>query len=178
MRRLRVILKEKAKKLDPVHDEEVLRRYSLLTKENVAECVKLSFLTLNNLNAYYSTRGVIHESMLFLLRLVIAVRIHASNNCLCPMSLSFAFEQVPDLEMPSSADIRRYNFETALEILNIIKNRHLEMIERARDSRLTFSVKVCAQQKSIEKSQIFIEFMFSNSMIQTKTTKIRCSRKT
>lgn len=73
MRQIRMILKGKKKNLDPVDDEEVLRRYSLLTEENVAKCVKLSFAMLNNLNAFYSTRGVIHESILFLLRLVIAV---------------------------------------------------------------------------------------------------------
>lgn len=47
------------------------------------------------------------------------------------MSISIAFEQIPGLEMPSAEDIRRYNFVTASEILNEIKNGHSEMIERA-----------------------------------------------
>lgn len=78
MHQIRWRLKGKKEKLDPVNDEEVLRRYSLLTEENVGKCVKLSFAMLNNLNAFYSTRGVIHESILFLLRLVIAVCISTS----------------------------------------------------------------------------------------------------
>lgn len=82
-RQIRMILKKKKKKLDPVDDEEILRRYSLLTEKNVAECVKLSFATLNDLNTYYSTQGVIHESMQFLLRLVITVRIHAFESINC-----------------------------------------------------------------------------------------------
>lgn len=80
LRQARVILKEKKRALDPVDDEEILRRYSLLTANNVAKCVKLSFATLNNLNAYYSTWNVIHESVLFLERLVIAVRMRPSES--------------------------------------------------------------------------------------------------
>lgn len=172
MLHIRKIVELKSKKLDPVHDEEVLRRYSLLTKQNVARCVKLSFATLNNLNAYYSTRGVIHESMLFLLRLVITVRIRVSESIEVdddiPIPIS---KQVPNMEMPSSADIRRYNFETASEILNGIKNRHLEMIERALDSQLAFAVKVCERQ---DRSRSYlIDSMFANSIIQAKTQKQR-----
>lgn len=38
--------------------------------------------------------------------------------------------------MPSGAYIKRYNFETVTELLNEIKNRHMEMIENARKSIL------------------------------------------
>lgn len=71
------LLKQKMKTMDPFDDGEILRRYSQLTEKNVAKSVKLAFAVLKNMNASYSTRGVIHESMRFLLRLVIAVR------CIC-----------------------------------------------------------------------------------------------
>lgn len=74
MQQIRIVMKMKKKHLDPIVDEEILRRYSLLTEKNVAKSVNLSFATLNDLNAYYSTRSMIHESMLFLLRTVVSVR--------------------------------------------------------------------------------------------------------
>lgn len=52
------------------------------------------------------------------------------------------FEQVPNFEMPSGHYVKRYNFETITEMLNEIKNRHLEMIERARESRIQLVKKV------------------------------------
>lgn len=86
MRQLQTVLKKKKQKLDPDNDEEILRRYSLLTKENVAKCVKFAFQTLNDLNTSYSTQGLIHEATLFLLRLVITVRIRASQSVNCRMN--------------------------------------------------------------------------------------------
>lgn len=83
MRGIRMTLKEKKKNLDPFHDVEILRRYSMLTEKNVAKCVKMSFDTLNHLNANNSTQSVIHESMLFLLRLVITVRMYACESTSC-----------------------------------------------------------------------------------------------
>lgn len=52
------------------------------------------------------------------------------------------------MEMPSVAGIERYNFETATEILNGIKNHHFDMVERACQSRISCRINVWAMKTS------------------------------
>lgn len=75
MRQINFIRQAKMKQTDLVENEEIQRRYSLLTHENVKKCVQLSFDTLNGLNANYSTATAIHEASLFILRLVVSVSV-------------------------------------------------------------------------------------------------------
>lgn len=73
MRRIRSVWKEKRDKLHPVHDEEIINRYSKLTKENVKECVQLAFKIIRDLGTSLSTHSVTHETMLLLLRRAVTV---------------------------------------------------------------------------------------------------------
>lgn len=59
------------------------------------------------------------------------------------MNFSFTFEQVPGLEMPSESYVKRFNFEMATEMMNDIKSRHMEMVERAWNSKSFTVFKVC-----------------------------------
>lgn len=74
MAQISVQVKNAMKHLDVDDSEEIIRRYSLLTKTNVEKCVNVAFDVFRELKIPHSTTSIVTEAIKILRRKVVQVK--------------------------------------------------------------------------------------------------------